>query len=78
VAIDAKLDRFRVDNVVPGSPGALAGVQVGDELLMVDGRALTSLEELRTMLKREGERHALELARGGKVVQAEVVTRRLL
>ncbi|HEV7923459.1 MAG TPA: aspartyl protease family protein [Thermoanaerobaculia bacterium] len=78
VAIDAKLDRFRADHVIPGSPAALAGVAVGDELVSVDGRAVTSLEELRLMLKKEGEQHVLMLLRGGKTIEAKLATRRLI
>lgn len=78
VATDAKLDRFRVESVIPGSPAALAGVAAGDELVTVDGRAVTSLEELRLLLKKAGEPHELVLTRGGRTVQAQFVTRRLL
>jgi predicted aspartyl protease len=78
VAIDAKLDRFRVEQVIPGSPAAAAGIVAGDELVSIDGGAPASLESLRLMLKREGVAHTLVLSRGGKNVQAQLVTRRLI
>ncbi|MBV9497153.1 MAG: aspartyl protease family protein, partial [Acidobacteria bacterium] len=44
VAVDEKLDRFRVDNVIAGSPAANAGVAAGDELVSIDGKMPASLE----------------------------------
>lgn len=78
VAVDAKLDRFQVDNVIAGSPAAGAGIVAGDELVRIDGKVPGSLEELRAMLRRDGESHEVVLSRGGKTVETRFVTRRMM
>ena len=52
------LDRIKkawVSNLLPGSPADLAGVQIGDRVLSIDGQAVDSMNglSLRTILERE-------------------------
>ncbi|MGH9122977.1 MAG: DUF512 domain-containing protein, partial [Acidimicrobiales bacterium] len=53
----------RVVSVLPGSPGALAGVAPGDEIATVDGRVPRDIIEYQLMA--DSEEVTLELRRGG-------------
>jgi predicted aspartyl protease len=66
--------------VIPGSPGAEAGVEIGDRLVAIDGRPSRELTlgEIRELLRKDGAHYALELQRGQAVVGADLRTRRLL
>jgi hypothetical protein len=69
-----------VAHVAAGSPGAAAGLRPGDEIESVDGRPLTaaSIEELRELLRREGERRALVVRRHADTRRVELGLRRML
>ncbi len=67
----AGLDRpggLLVTGVAPGSPGAAAGIRVGDVLRSVDGKEVADGGQLRYSLATEGVGRALDvvLLRGGK------------
>jgi putative radical SAM enzyme (TIGR03279 family) len=61
----------RVDAVAPGSPAALAGVIVGDELLAVNGEAVRDV--IAYQIQVDGAHVELDLRRGGleRVVQVD-------
>jgi len=53
---------FRVRLVYPGSPAARAGVQVGDQVVSVDGASIDSQEAFETALSTRGPGRPLKLA----------------
>lgn len=59
-----------VEGVVRNSPAALAGLQIDDEILQVDGRPVVSRAHAVTLLRRAGKRESVELevARAGQKV----------
>ena len=61
----------RVDSVAPGSPAALAGVIVGDEVLAVNGEAVRDV--IAYQIQADGPHVELDLRRGGleRVVQVD-------
>jgi len=61
----------RVDAVAPGSPAALAGVIVGDEVLAVNGEAVRDV--IAYQIQSDGPHVELDLRRGGleRVVQVD-------
>lgn len=62
-AREAEAGRFRLDHVVGLGPADVAGLEVGDYLLDVDGVALTAATNLDSLLEgRVGERVALRVA----------------
>lgn len=69
-----------VDYVVPHSPAARAGIQVGDELLLVDGRrvAEAELSKVRQALHVEGAFRRLVLKRDSDTIRVVLRLRRLL
>ena len=71
---------YLIDEVEENSPAAEAGVQGGDILAEIDGRAARefSLEEIRRMFKLDGVEHLLTLRRGDQVVKARLKLRRLI
>jgi predicted aspartyl protease len=79
-AADLKFDRILVRYVLPNSPAAEAGLQEGDELVAVDGRPAAPLTVggLRALFTEPAKRHTLRTRRGGREVEVEIVTRRLV
>jgi hypothetical protein len=69
-----------VDYVVPHSPGADAGIAVGDELLRIDDRRVADaiLNDVREALRTAGAVPQLLLRRGGDTIRVAVRLRRLL
>jgi len=61
-----------VSEVERNSPGAKAGIQPGDVVVAIDGRKVSDLEELRSVLRlfRVGDRVPLLLRRGAREVAA--------
>ena len=57
---------FRVRMVYPGSPAARAGVQVGDQVVSVDGTPIDSQEAFETVLSTRGPGRPLKLSLRGK------------
>lgn len=59
--------RLVVDEVVPGSPAARAGIEVGDEIRELNGERVRSVEELREAVAGVllGEEYEVELRRDG-------------
>jgi len=77
---DAQFKRVVVAEVIPGSPAAQAGVKAGDEVQLVDGAPVdrAPVEALRARLRAPGVKVTLRLLRGGKTVDVELTTRRLI
>lgn len=80
VARGPALRQVIVDYVVPHSPGADAGVAVGDELLRIDGRlaADAALNDVREALRIPGAVRRLLLRRAADTIAVAVRLRRLL
>lgn len=71
-----RLRNFEVTDVRKGSSGELAGVQVGDQLITIDGipTAEFNLNLVNSALDvREGKRLRIELLRNGKVIKTKLV-----
>ena len=70
----------RVSGVVPSSPAAEAGFQVGDTIVDVDGRpvAKSTVEELRESFRQPGRRYAVRVKRDGRIVRLLFATREML
>ena len=69
-----------VDYVVPRSPSAEAGITVGDELLLIDGRGVAEgdLSDARKALRIDGAVRQLVLRRDADTIRVAVKLRRLL
>jgi hypothetical protein len=72
------LRKFRVLSVVPDSPAASAGVEVGDIVGAVDGKAAgeLTLDQVRAALREHGATRVLSLKRNGKDVTVRVALKR--
>ncbi len=71
---------FWIEELLPGSPGLDAGLQVDDILVDVNGRAAEEmgLEELKELFKREGEEVSLIFQRGSERIKVTIKLRRLV
>ncbi|HEX4574484.1 MAG TPA: PDZ domain-containing protein, partial [Gemmatimonadales bacterium] len=80
IARGADLRQIIVAYVVPGSPSADAGIQVGDELLRLDGRRVgdADLGALRKAFRVDGAARALVLQRGTDTLRVAIRLRHLL
>lgn len=80
IARGPSLRQVIVDYVVPRSPGAEAGIQVGDELLGVDGRGVgeADLNGLRKAFRVEGATRRLVLLRNADTLRVTLRLRHLL
>jgi hypothetical protein len=74
------LSIFEIRRVAPGSPGATAGLIVGDFLLEVDGKPAKQigLRGIRKLLQREEKRYVLTLFRNGAIRRVTITCRKLL
>jgi hypothetical protein len=80
VAYTPDRTRFRVRDLIPGSPATQAGVAVGDNLLAVDDRTAGSFDRqwLREALRVEGRHVHLIFDRQGTTREVTIVLRRLV
>ena len=72
--------RAVVRNVLPGSPGAEAGVRVDDELMAISGEQVAGLrlDDVRARLRVPGQTLRLDLRRGEQSISVEITTRRMI
>lgn len=76
----ADFKRYVVNEVIEGSPAAEAGLKEDDVLVAIDRRPASSftLEQVRALLRREGEEHLLSVKRGAETLHFRIKLRRLL
>ena len=66
-----------IGNMVIGLPADKAGLEVGDKVVALDGRALTGWEDLANSIHRSPEREVdLTVSRGGKTLDIKVTPRK--
>jgi membrane-associated protease RseP (regulator of RpoE activity) len=77
---NANTDRRVVESVVPGSPAAAAGIQPGDAMVGVNGKALPAWDpqDLFVLFRTEGAAVRLQLERGGAAIEKSLTLRRLI
>jgi hypothetical protein len=70
---------YIINEIIPNSPAAEAGLQEEDELTEIDGRPVTELgfERVRQMFRQEGKEYLLSINRGGQKLKFKVKLRRL-
>ena len=80
IAQGPTLRQFQVHRVIEGSPAAKAGLQVGDEIVSLDGRpaAEFTLEALRSELVAPGKSREIEVRRGEQKSRTRISLRRLV
>jgi S1-C subfamily serine protease len=68
-----------VMRVVPNSPAASAGIRRGDVIVQIDGKAITSAEELQNLVEntRLGQALQVKLQRGNQIQQLSIRTSEL-
>ena len=69
---------IRVSAISPGGPGAEAGLEVGDLLQSVDGKAPPPLDELTKMLSNPGASIGITVLRLGKQSRMTIHLRRFV
>ena len=69
-----------INEVMPNSPAAEAGLQEEDELIAINGQPVSGidLERIRQMLKQEGKEYLLSIKRGEQTLQVKIKLRRLI
>jgi predicted aspartyl protease len=72
--------QYVVNEVIAGSPASEAGFKEEDTLAAIDSRPASAftLEQIRALLRREGEEHALTVRRGDETITFRIKLRRLL
>ena len=75
-----RFDTFTVFRVYDGSPAAEAGIEAGDVVTEIDGRAAAGFtwQDLREYLQREGATVRFTIDRGGRAFNVSVRLRRLV
>ncbi len=70
----------RIHRVLPDSPAAEAGLKTADEILTVDGRAVSELKlaGIREMLRLPDQQYQLQIRRGREIVPVSLKTRPLI
>jgi hypothetical protein len=76
-AADLKFDRIIVRYVLHDSPASEAGLREGDEIVSVDGNAVT-IQQLRALFGQPEKRYAVRVRRGSREVEIALRTRRLV
>ncbi len=69
---------IRVSAISPGGPGAEAGLEVGDVVLSIDGKAPPALDELTKLLAHPGASISITILRSGKPSRRIIHLRRLV
>lgn len=70
---------YIINEIIPNSPAAEAGLQEEDELTEIDGRRVNELgpEQIRQMFMRESQEYLLSVKRGEHKLQVKIKLRRL-
>jgi len=65
---------FRVDSVNPDSPAAAAGMQAGDQMILLDGEEVATMEQLRKVMAahKPGDTVPLTVERDGETVELKL------
>jgi hypothetical protein len=76
----ADLTTLEIRRVIPGSPGAQAGLQTGDVILAVDGRPVGEITPrgVRRLFRMDGKQYALSILSRGAIRQVRLKCRRLI
>lgn len=71
---------LKIQSVVSGSPADEAGVRKGDIITEIDGKptSQTPLDQVRSLLRREGEERVFTIQRGDEQVKITIKLRRLV
>ena len=71
---------LKVKHLVEDSPATRAGLREGDVILAVNGTPASklSLEQVRTMFKKEGQSYLLSIKRGAETLRIRIRLRRLI
>jgi hypothetical protein len=79
-AIGSQLNQYRVGAVTKNTPAAKAGVQIGDEVIQVNDKAVSSLTlvQVRQKLRQAGQTVNLRLVRNIKTVNVRLALQPLL
>jgi C-terminal processing protease CtpA/Prc len=74
------LNVYVVRFVLPNSPAAEAGLQVGDSISTVDGKAVSQLRisTIAALLSKTGRTHRLEVERDGHKIRMKLTPRPLV
>jgi hypothetical protein len=74
------LRRFRISQVLQGSPAEEAGLHEGDLLDSIDGTPASgfSLDDIYQMLKRQTREYKMLVKRGNEILSVKITTRRLV
>jgi hypothetical protein len=80
LAEGAGYDRYRVAEVLPGAPAALAGIRAGDEITAIDRRAVTGFTAyaVKKALQTEGVSHEIGIRRDSRQLTLKLTPRRLV
>lgn len=68
---------IRILWVGPGTPGAKAELEIGDQIVSIDGRKALRLDEARELFRTPGTRR-LEIRRNGRPMQVRLEARRMV
>ena len=65
---------IRVQSVNPGSPAAAAGMQTGDQMILLDGEEVATVEQLRKVMAehKPGDTVPLTVGRDGETVELKL------
>lgn len=78
-ATTLQFNRFMIVNVISGSPASEAQIDIGDEILAIDGEGVSkmTLDSIRRLFQREGT-HRLTILRRGDRIDKTVTARPLV
>lgn len=80
LVMDDTFERVIVDYVYPASPAAESGIQVGDEIIQIDGVSASDLPlpQMRSMLNQDGQEVEIMVSREGELYTYLLMLRPLI